>query len=149
LAAYSASKAALESLSEALAQELKPFHVRVAIVEPGIIDTAMARRIEKPLTQSRYAQCRRFAGMFQASLAHPIPPTLVAERIRDIIESETWQLRHPVGPDAEPFLGWRSSMADEDWVKWGALEDDEWYTRVQSDFGLNARPTVHKKATNV
>jgi NAD(P)-dependent dehydrogenase (short-subunit alcohol dehydrogenase family) len=147
LAAYSASKAALEALSEALAQEMKPFNVHVAIVEPGIIDTAMARRIETPLTNSRYAQSRRFAGLFQAALANPVPPALVAERIRDIIESETWQLRHLVGPDAEPFIGWRFSMTDEDWVEWGALEDDEWYARVQSDFGLDARPAARKSST--
>src|SRR5579862_4113452 len=42
---YSASKWALEALSEGLAGEMKTFNVRVAIVEPGIIDTAMARRI--------------------------------------------------------------------------------------------------------
>ena len=35
--AYAASKWAFEGLSECLAQELSPFNVRVAIVEPGVI----------------------------------------------------------------------------------------------------------------
>ena len=59
LAPYMASKWALEALSEALAGEMKTFNVRVAIVEPGIIDTAMARRIGKPNPNpSSYGQGR-------------------------------------------------------------------------------------------
>jgi NAD(P)-dependent dehydrogenase (short-subunit alcohol dehydrogenase family) len=139
LAPYSASKYALEALSEALAQEVKPFNVRVAIVQPGIIDTAMARRIEEVPTDAAYPQVRRFGHMFEASLEKPTPPTLVAEKIREIIESGTQKLRHPVGPDAEGFLGWRASLNDEDWVEWGALPDDAWYERVGKDFGLDAR----------
>jgi NAD(P)-dependent dehydrogenase (short-subunit alcohol dehydrogenase family) len=48
LISYCASKWALEALSEGLAGELKTLNVRVAIVEPGIIDTAMAQRIGGP-----------------------------------------------------------------------------------------------------
>jgi hypothetical protein len=40
-------------------------------------------------------------------------------------------------------------MTDEDWVKWGALEDDEWYARIQNDFGLDARSAVHEKVNSV
>ena len=139
LAPYTASKFALEALSESLAQEMKPFNVRVAIVEPGIIDTAMARRIESPPNPSRYPQQRRFGGMFTASLANPASPSLVADKVVEIADSETWRLRHPVGPDAEGFLGWREEMSDEAWVDWGALDDDAWYDRVKADFGLDAR----------
>ena len=139
LAPYSASKFALEALSEALAQEVKPFNVRVAIVQPGIIDTAMARRIEDAPTDTAYPQVRRFGQMFEASLENPTPPTIVAEKIREIIESGTQKLRHPVGADAEGFLGWRASMTDEEWVEWGALPDEAWYERVAKDFGLDAR----------
>ena len=139
-APYTASKWALEALSEALAQEVKPFNIRVAVVEPGIIDTPMARRIETPVDGTRYRHTRRIAGLFQASLASPRPPEQVAKKILEIIESGTWQLRHPVGPDAEPFLAWRKTMTDEQWVAWGALDDDAWYERVQQDFGLDARP---------
>jgi len=139
LTPYSASKFALEALSEGLAQEVKPFNVRVAVVQPGIIDTAMARRIEGIPADAAYPQVRRFGHMFEASLEKPTSPTVVAEKIREIIESGTEKLRHPVGPDAEGFLGWRASMTDEDWVAWGALPDEAWYERVGTDFGLDAR----------
>jgi NAD(P)-dependent dehydrogenase (short-subunit alcohol dehydrogenase family) len=139
LAPYTASKFALEALSEALAQEVKPFNVRVAVVQPGIIDTAMSRRVEDAPTDAAYPQVRRFGHMFEASLDKPTPPALVAEKIREIIESGTQKLRHPVGPDAEGFLGWRASLTDEDWVEWGALPDEAWYERVSKDFGLDAR----------
>ena len=146
MAPYSASKFALEALSEALAQEVKPFNIRVAIVEPGIIDTPMARRIEQPAIKSRYPQRQRFANMFAASLSNPTPPTLVANKIREIVESGTWTLRHPVGPDAQGFLAWRASLSDEEWINWGALDDDAWYTRVQRDFGFDARPKLRGTA---
>jgi NAD(P)-dependent dehydrogenase (short-subunit alcohol dehydrogenase family) len=142
LTPYTASKFALEAFSEALAQEMRPLNVRVAIVEPGIIDTGMARRIEHAPADEHYPQVRRFAHMFAASLEHPTPPAIVAAKIRDIIESGTETLRHPVGPDAEGFLGWRASLTDNQWVEWGALPDDDWYERVKTDFGLDARAKV-------
>jgi NAD(P)-dependent dehydrogenase (short-subunit alcohol dehydrogenase family) len=145
LAPYSASKFALEAVSEALAQEVKPFNIRVAILQPGIIDTPMARRIEAPPGESHYPQCRRFAGMFGASLENPTPPSVVAEKIREIIDSGTWQLRHPVGDTAGPFLGWRAGMTDDEWVNWGALDDETWYERVQNDFGLDAHPRERRR----
>jgi NAD(P)-dependent dehydrogenase (short-subunit alcohol dehydrogenase family) len=138
LGPYSASKYALEALSEALAQEVKPFNIRVAIVEPGIIDTQMARSISHG-GDSIYPAVNRFGGLFVASLQTPTSATLVADKMLEIAESETWQLRHPVGPDAEPFLGWRASMSDEEWVNWNAQNDEDWYNAVQNTFGLNAR----------
>src|SRR5207302_186882 len=75
-----------------------------SIVEPGIIDTAMARRIENPPADSPYRQRARFASLFTASLKNPAPPSLVGQKILEIVESGTWQLRHPVGPDAVPAV---------------------------------------------
>src|SRR6266849_8755704 len=102
LAPYTASKWALEAVSEALAGEMKTFNVRVAIVEPGIIDTAMARRIGDRPNDSAYRQQARFASLFAASLKTPVPPCVVAQKIVEIAENGTWQLRYPVGPDAAP-----------------------------------------------
>jgi NAD(P)-dependent dehydrogenase (short-subunit alcohol dehydrogenase family) len=135
-APYTASKFALEALSDALAQEMKMFNVRVAIVEPGIIDTPMARGLEKRPGGSPYPQQRRLSLLFTAALKNPAPPSLVADKIREIIESGTWQLRHPVGPDAAAFLKWRESMTDEEWVAFHSADDETWLRRMEHDFGL-------------
>jgi len=140
LSSYMASKWALEALSEALAGEMKTFNVRVAIVEPGIIDTAMARRIGVAPSHSHYPQQARIASLFEASLQSPVPPTLVAEKILEVAESTSWQLRYLVGPDAVPFLQWRSQMTDEEWVDLYASDDETWYRRIERDFGMDTRP---------
>jgi NAD(P)-dependent dehydrogenase (short-subunit alcohol dehydrogenase family) len=146
LSSYMASKWALEALSEALAGEMKMFNVRVAIVEPGIIDTAMARRIGVPPAGSPYPQQARFASLFEASLKNPVPPTLVAEKILEVADSASWQLRHLVGPDAAPFLQWRSQMTDEEWVDLYASDDETWYARIEHDFGMDTRPKTRPTA---
>jgi len=139
LGPYSASKFALEAISEALAQEVKALGIRVAIIQPGIIDTDMARAISREEAGSAYPHERRMAGLFTASLAVAAGPEVVAEKIREVIEDDSAGLRHPVGPDSAPFLEWRAGMSDEEWIDWAAVDDDAWYASVVSDFGLDAR----------
>ena len=136
---YAASKFALEAVSEALAQEVKALGIRVAMVQPGITNTDMAKSISRAPDTSLYPHGRRIAGLFTASLETPTGPEVAGELIREIIEGDSWKLRYPVGPDAEPFLSWRAGMTDEEWVDWGAADDDAWYKSVEHDFGLDAR----------
>jgi NAD(P)-dependent dehydrogenase (short-subunit alcohol dehydrogenase family) len=123
LTAYCASKWALEAMSEGLAQEVKPFNVRVAIVEPGIIDTGMARSIAKEPPPSIYPHAERMAGLFTNVLQDPTPPSLVADKILEIIRNDSWKLRYVVGPDAEGYLQRRVSMTDEEWVDQGVVSE--------------------------
>lgn len=136
-APYASSKWALEALSECLAQEVKSFGIRVAIVEPGVIATPILGKVAPDLEGTPYPHKRRIIELFRASLEHPVSPFVVGDRIRDIVDSGTWTLRHPVGPDASGFLQWRTSLTDEQWVAWGAMTDEEWVAYVRSTFGLN------------
>jgi NAD(P)-dependent dehydrogenase (short-subunit alcohol dehydrogenase family) len=136
-AAYAASKYALEALSEALAQEMKTFRVHVAIVEPGIIATPIFAKMKSQLVDTKYPHSRRIAELFRASLENPVSPYVVGDKIREIVESGTWQLRHLVGPDAAGLLDWRASMTDEQWIEWGTLTDDQWVAYVRENFHLN------------
>lgn len=135
---YAASKFALEAASEGLAQEVRAFGVRLAIIVPGIIDTRMAREVEALQRSAFYPQAKRIAAMFAAFLARgAASPDSVAARIREVIESEDWELRYTASPDAGPFLGWRASMSDEQWTAWGALNDEDWTSIVKRDLGLD------------
>ena len=138
-APYASSKFALEALSECLAQEMKVFGVRVAIVEPGVIATPIFGKVGQPPSSTRYPQRRRLMELFRASLENPVSPYVVGEKIRDIVDSGTWQLRHPVGPDAAGLLAWRASQTDEQWVDWGAQSDEAWVAAVRQTFGLDVK----------
>ena len=102
-----------------------------------VIATAIFDKVAPPPAESNYPHGRRIYELFKTSLENPISPYVVGEKIREILESDTWKLRHPVGPDAEGFLAWRASMSDEQWVEWGALSDKQWVEYVRQNFHLN------------
>lgn len=105
-----------------------------------LCDTPMAQGIGKPATESLYPQQSRFAHLFAASLRTPRPPTLVAEKILSIIDSGTWQLRHPVGPGAEELLAARRATSDEDYIALHGADDDTWYRIMEQNIGIAIRP---------
>jgi hypothetical protein len=53
------------------------------------------------------------------------------QKILEVAASGTWQLRHPVGPDAVPLIAWRKGMTDEDWIELHAA-DDQTFQRLMS-----------------
>ena len=131
MTAYCASKWALEAMSESLACEMKMFGVRVAVVKPGIIDTAMAQRISTT-AHSEYPHAARIASFFATTLQNaPVPPSLVAQKVFEIATNGTWQLRHPVGPDAVPLIERRKTMTDEQWIDLHS-SDEEKYQKLIS-----------------
>jgi NAD(P)-dependent dehydrogenase (short-subunit alcohol dehydrogenase family) len=123
-ASYAASKWALEALSECLAQEMRAFNVRVAIVEPGVIATPIFTKARPLRENSPYPHSKRLRAIFAAALANPTPPSVVGDLIRDIVDGDRWQLRYPAGPDAIPILKSRASKTDEQVIQEAAQTDD-------------------------
>jgi NAD(P)-dependent dehydrogenase (short-subunit alcohol dehydrogenase family) len=114
---YSASKFALEGLSEALHHEVGHFGVRVRIVEPGLFDTGFSgRALRCGVDAAPYDELdRQWAAARVRLVGAPVPtgPGAVAVAIADAVESTAPRLRWPVGADAEMVLTARASMDDE------------------------------------
>ena len=92
--AYAASKFALEAFSESLAQEVKGHGIKVALVEPGIIDTPMATtNLPQFDPNTLYPHGRRMHAFFTNPEKPEASPTLVGEMIRYVIESDDPRLR--------------------------------------------------------
>lgn len=123
---YCASKAAVEALSESLAQELKPFSIQVAIVQPGVIETPNFNKLNTVPTGTNYPNIKRYLSIFSASLELHTSASVVADVINSIISGESKLLRNPAGPDAAGLLQWRNSTPDEDWVNSGGISEDDW-----------------------
>ena len=81
---------------------------------------------------------QRNGKMFAAGFRAATQPELVAETILQAIESETYQLRWPVGEDAKGLWEGRKAMSDEAFVAMGALSDDD-TTRCISAFWNRAQ----------
>ncbi len=139
-APYVASKWAVEGLSEGLAQDLAPFGIRVAIIEPGIVRTAiMAKNTEAPNDSGDYdAHYRRLFAFYAAGLAAPGHPSEVAEVIHEAVTTDEPRLRWTCGWGGAELTDRRPEMSDADWVALGAIESDEEYVaRFQELFGLD------------
>jgi len=120
---YSATKFALEALSDALQMELAPFGIQVVLVEPGAIKTrfddttqAHARNILLNST-SPYRSLYKQSDQFAASMRKDEPgPEVVAEVIQQAIKAVRPKARYLA---AIPFSG-RLVIHLRDFV-WGSV----------------------------
>jgi NAD(P)-dependent dehydrogenase (short-subunit alcohol dehydrogenase family) len=138
---YSASKWAIEGLSENLAHDLAPFGIRVSLIEPGVTRTAILGKNntvpENPDYESTYA---RMLDMYMEGIEANVRPEEVSKTILDCLESTSQQMRWPVAWGAESMINARQdgSISDQEWTQLGSLVDDqqEWMTSFKRAFNL-------------
>lgn len=137
---YVTSKWAVEGLTEGLAQELAPQGIRVALIEPGIIKTAiLAKNTEAPNATGAYdAHYRRLFAFYAAGLKDPGQPSEVADVIFAAATDDPPRFRYSCGWGGRQLTERKPQVSDEDWIAMGALEDDgEYAARFNELFGLD------------
>ena len=138
---YSASKWALEGLSENLAHDLSSFGVRVSIIEPGVTRTAiLGKNNTVPQNDDFENIYGRMLDMYMQGIEANIRPEAVSETILQCLESSSHQLRWPVAWGAETMVNARhdGSVSDEEWVEIGSLVNnrEEWVNSFRQAFNL-------------
>lgn len=109
--AYHAAKFGVEAVGDVMRQELRPAGIRVAIVEPGSIDTPIWARGEKtadamtaesPRTVELYgAMIEKYRKVVRDTAERGIPPEKVAAAIEHALSAERPRSRYLVGLDAK------------------------------------------------
>jgi short-subunit dehydrogenase len=114
---YSASKFALEALSESLHLEVGHFGVKVLVIEPGTVATRFGDNLVDLRSPGPYAESAERWEKVWGVLGGEEPargPELVATMICDALEEEHHALRLPVGADAEMIAASRQGASYDD-----------------------------------
>lgn len=121
VAAYTASKYAIEGFSESLNYELSLFGVRVKIVEPGLSPTTrFATNSGSRCDNTIPAAYAGHAGRYLATMqAYPTAYTTgqdVAEAVFAAATDGADRLRYPAGADSQMLADLRRSLPDDELI---------------------------------
>src|ERR1700723_1758154 len=102
--AYSASKHAIEGLSESLRREMMLFGIDVIIIAPGGVETPIWRKADE-VDISAYKNSPYFPALqrvrnFMLHLSEiGLPPEKIATRVADVLTSANPRVRYEITPD--------------------------------------------------
>lgn len=121
--AYSASKFALEAMSDALRVELAPFGIHVVVIEPSSSPTSIwdtsRQRAEVVLDEHRDGPYARLLNTFEKLAARSgtsgFPPQLFADTVGTILNSPRPRTRYVVPRSAKRGILLRQILPDKLW----------------------------------
>jgi NAD(P)-dependent dehydrogenase (short-subunit alcohol dehydrogenase family) len=127
-AAYSGTKFALEGMSEALADEVRPLGIKVLIVEPGAFRTGLFGNHSASAPLPDYAgTVGRTRQMIEDSAGtQPGDPAKAATAILAALDAPSTPLRLPLGDDAVDAILSHLDSTRADIRTWEKLARDTW-----------------------
>ncbi|MEM6752229.1 MAG: oxidoreductase [Cyanobacteria bacterium P01_C01_bin.38] len=136
LGVYSAAKAAVDIMGEALAGEVKPLGINVTILTIGIFRTDFAGRSLQHTEQILDAYKATPAGKFRGFISNlagnqPNDPELAAEAMIKLIESEQPPLHLALGNDAIKTINTKIEQLQEDIKAWEKISTSTAFSQVK------------------
>jgi NAD(P)-dependent dehydrogenase (short-subunit alcohol dehydrogenase family) len=136
---YASSKFAIEGLAMSLRKEISPWGVRVAVIEPGVIDTPMWHKepefdtLESELPQDTLDLYRPYiepvAGVVAKQLAAAAPLSAATDAIVHALTAPHPKHRYLVGPDAKVLGGLYRVLPDRVFAR---AEGVVWRVRLRA-----------------
>jgi NAD(P)-dependent dehydrogenase (short-subunit alcohol dehydrogenase family) len=123
LGIYSAAKAAVDVMNEALAQEVAPFGIKVTVLTLGIFRTRFASsslrqtaQVISEYTQTPAGQFRSFIGGLSGK--QPNDPVRAAQAILQIVEADKPPMHLALGSDALRVMNTKIASLQQDMAAW-------------------------------
>ncbi len=132
-AIYSASKFALEGMTESLRYEAAPFDIRVVLVEPGDHKTGFTERREftraSASDHSYQLDFERAVGRMIADEQSGPAPEAIGRLIQHIVNTRRPRLRYTVGPPVQRAAVWLRRLLPYSFIEFGLRR----YYRLRAD----------------
>jgi NAD(P)-dependent dehydrogenase (short-subunit alcohol dehydrogenase family) len=114
---YSATKHALEALSDTLRMELKPFGIKVILVQPGAISTefveqAFQKAEQAPKSETYGSLLNAHRNLLQSAYRYAADPYVVARAIQQAVSAKQPKARYPVPGHARLILLAKTLISD-------------------------------------